>query len=246
MININILSIFILVVVIIFLALFIMAIIATLRVRKNKRALISEKEFKYPTACAGSPMKDVPSTASSFPLEYIEFRDKDGNVLNPADYKQFIAKGESMQFADIHDNYMIFTQQPKDFKFPHVVVLRREIAPPDQVQYKIRRGWQFCNIDDAEEVVKQILKSKEFDIIRNLKPYDGDDILLEDFKNKRFKRYIEEHPFARSCSDKYFKVIISTTYHTENCPDDEDRCKIRFSIHPASLLEGEVVESFSI
>lgn len=246
MININILGIIILVAFIIFLVLFIMAIVATLRVRKNKRSLINEKECKYPTACAGSPIKDVPPSASSFPLDYIEFKDKDGNILNPANYRQFIARGESMQFADIHDNDMIFTQQHKDLKFPHVVVLRREIAPPDQVQYKIRRGWQFCNIDNAEEIVKQILQSKEFDIIRNLQPYDGDDTLLEDFKNKRLVRYIKEHPFARSSEDKYFKVIISTTYHTENCPEIEDRCKIRFSIHPASLMVGEVVESFAL
>ena len=52
------------------------------------------------------------------------------------------------------------------------------------------------------------------------------------------------HPFSESEGDRYFNVIISTTYHTENCPEEEDRGKIRFSIHPTSLLVGEVVKSF--
>lgn len=75
--------------------------------------------------------------------------------MDPDDFLHFIVKGESMQFADIHDNYMIFVKEKHDIDFPKVIVLRREAAPKDQVQYKIRRGWQFSNVREAETVVKK-------------------------------------------------------------------------------------------
>lgn len=228
----------------IFFILFVITIISTAKSRRKKQKIICDSNYIYPTACAGSPAVDIPASASALPLEYVEFKDKDGNVMDPNDYLHFIVKGESMQFADIHDNYMIFVKEKHNIEFPKVIVLRREAAPKDQVQYKIRRGWQFSNVKEAESVVKKILDSKDFDIIRRLQPYDDDESLLNDFINKRLVRYTKEHPFSNSEDNRYFNVIISTTYHTENCPDEEDRGKIRFSIHPASLLVGEVVKSF--
>lgn len=228
----------------IFFILFAITIISTAKSRRKKQKIICDSNYIYPTACAGSPAVDIPASASALPLEYVEFKDKDGNVMDPNDYLHFIVKGESMQFADIHDNYMIFVKEKHNIEFPKVIILRREAAPKDQVQYKIRRGWQFSNVKEAESVVKKILDSKDFDIIRRLQPYDDDESLLNDFINKRLVRYTKEHPFSDSEDNRYFNVIISTTYHTENCPDEEDRGKIRFSIHPASLLVGEVVKSF--
>ncbi|MBR2946397.1 MAG: hypothetical protein IKC18_06960 [Bacteroidaceae bacterium] len=229
----------------IFFILFVVTVVSTANSREKRRRTICDSNCTYPTACAGSPVVDIPASASELSLEYVEFKDKDGNVVNPDNFWHFIVKGESMQFADIHDNYMIFVDKEKrDIDFPKVIVLRREAAPKDQVQYKIRRGWQFSNVKDAENVVKNILASKEFDIIRKLQPYDDDKSMLEDFVNKRLARYIKEHPFSNSEGDRYFDVIISTTYHTEKCPNEEERGKIRFSIHPASLLVGEVVKSF--
>lgn len=228
----------------IFFILFVITIVSTAKGREEKRKSMCYSNYTYPTACAGSPAMDIPASASSLPLEYVEFKDKDGKVMDPDDFLHFIVKGESMQFADIHDNYMIFVKEKHDIDFPKVIVLRREAAPKDQVQYKIRRGWQFSNVREAEIVVKKILDSKEFDIIRRLQPYDNDGAMFDDFVKKRLERYKREHPFSESEGDRYFNVIISTTYHTENCPEEEDRGKIRFSIHPTSLLVGEVVKSF--
>lgn len=230
----------------IFFILFIVTIVSTAKGREEKRKSMCYSNYTYPTACAGSPAMDIPAFASALPLEYVEFKDKDGKVMNPDGFLHFIVKGESMQFADIHDNYMIFVKEKHDIDFPKVIVLRRETAPKDQVQYKIRRGWQFSNVKDAESVVEKILDSKEFDIIRRLQPYDNDTDMLHDFLHKRLKKYKQEHPFSEEKDNRYFNVIISTTYHTENCPDEKDRGKIRFSIHPTSLLVGEVVKSFSL
>lgn len=244
MIDTSILGVIIIIAFTVFIILFILAIASTANNRKEKRASICDTASQYPVACAGSPISDIPASAYSLPLEYIEFKDKEGNVITPDGYLHFIVKGESMQFADIHDNYMVFADKNAKPVFPAIIVLRREAAPKEQVQYKIRRGWQFCNINDALETVRKIMASKDFEIIRNLQPYDNDASLLTDFENKRLKRYHEQHPFSSNEDDRYFNVIISTTYHTDNSTDVEDRGKIRFSIHPASLLIGEVVRSF--
>jgi len=244
MIDTSILGTIIVIAFIIFLVLFALTIKSTANNRKEKRKSICAIDFQYPVACAGSPIPNIPASVSSLPLEYVEFKDKDGTVIDPDGYLHFIVKGESMQFADIHDNYMVFVNKNNKPVFPAVIVLRREAAPKEQVQFKIRRGWMFCNVNNALEMVKKILASKNFDIIRNLQPYDSDESLLADFENKRLKRYQEQHPFSSDEDDRYFNVIISTTYHTDNSADVEDREKIRFSIHPASLLVGEVVKSF--
>lgn len=244
MIDTNILGTVIVIAFILFIILFALTIKSTADNRRQKRASICASGIQYPVACAGSPIQDIPAKAYSLPLEYIEFKDKDGNVIDPDGFLHFIVKGESMQFADIHDNYMVFSNKNTHPVFPAVIVIRREAAPKDQVQFKIRRGWLSCNVNNAMDMARKIVASKDFDIIRNLLQYDGDEALLADFENNRLRRYLEQHPFSSEENDRYFNVIISTTYHTDNSANVEERGKIMLSIHPASLLVGEVVKSF--
>lgn len=225
-------------------------LIAGFAINRNARERTKFREelegylMAYPTASAGTPSKTIPAEQDSIAIKYTQFKDCDGNIINPSNYLQFIVKGSSMQFCGIHDNDIIFVK--KEFQlnqlntFPLPIVIRRDNAPIGETQYKVRRAWGICTIDTCEDFVANILSSEDFrNRIAAIRFFDGEEALLEDFRLKRLKKYREKYLRESKIATKFETVVISTTFHT----DDN---KIRFSIHPASDVIGIVSDSFTV
>lgn len=113
----------------------------------------------------------------------------------------------------------------------------------DKAQYKIRRTWMRCKYTSKEELVdivkSKILPSTKFQEIRQLSTYDGDSALIQDLKDKRIKIYEEKYIKCENPNDNDKEIIISTTFHTKEK-------EIRFSLHPVSIIVGQVIASFPI
>lgn len=213
-------------------------------VRSKAREELAGKLMAYPTASAGTPSKAIPMEQKSIPTKHTQFKDSCGQIINADDYLQFVIKGDSMQFCGIHNNDIVFVK--KGFELDHLeslpkpVVIRRDNAPSNETQYKLRRAWRICTIDTCEEIVAQIVSSKDFrDRIAAIRFFDGEEALLDDFRRERLTKYRGQYLNEEKSSERYKQVIISTTFHT-------DINKIRFSIHPASDVIGIVSESFSV
>lgn len=213
-------------------------------VRSKAREELEGELMAYPTASAGTPSKAIPVRQESISTKYTQFKDSHGQIINPDDYLQFIVKGDSMQFCGIHNDDIIFVRKGFELNhlksFPAPVVIRRDNAPSNETQYKIRRAWGVCTIDASEEVVAQIVSSEVFrDRIAAIRFFDGEEALLNDFRCKRLAKYRSQYLNEEKSAERYKQVILSTTFHT-------DINKIRFSIHPVSDIIGIVSESFSV
>ena len=219
-------------------------------VREEALMNLLEKRIQIYTACAGSDdeNKIIPSYREIQSLEYNVFKDQNGNILNINDYLHFIVQGESMQFCGIHNNDVIFVDEKfkfeEDTKFPIILVLRKyHLNREDKAQYKIRRTWMRCKYTSKEELVdivkSKILPSTKFQEIRQLSTYDGDSALIQDLKDKRIKIYEEKYIKCENPNDNDKEIIISTTFHTKEK-------EIRFSLHPVSIIVGQVIASFPI
>lgn len=220
------------------------AISRNARERRKSRKELEGFLTTYPTASAGTPSKTIPAEQESISLKYTQFKDCTGNIINPADYLQFVVKGDSMQFCGIHDNDLIFVKKGFDLNqlssFPTPVVIKRDNAPADETQYKVRREWGICSIDTCEDFITKILSSDEFkNKIAAINFYDGEEALLNDFRIERYGKYRDEYMCKNNADSKFDQVVISTTFHTNDN-------KIRFSIHPASNIIGIISDSFSI
>lgn len=231
--------------IIIFLAVFIVTIVyATKNRRKMRNEMLTET---YNTVCAGSSHHpSAPMVLAAPSVDYNEFRSKTGRILNPQDFYKFVVVGNSMQFCGIHDKDLIFV--PKGFslskikQLPTLFVLYRD-AIGNQPQYKLRRGWKICMIDDdLKKIINDILTSKQFgdlrDEAKNNNSYDSDELLEKDFFKYRLERYIGEYINCDFPKESNHQILISTTFHT-------DENIIRFSIHPVSSIVGIVEEAFA-
>lgn len=205
----------------------------------------------YPTACVGDSASNKPEEAKSVSVEFNRFRDKDGNIINPADYLQFVVEGNSMQFCGIHDKDLIFVA--KEFRivqlktFPYILVLKNSDAEEGHSKYKVRRAWgisQFGN-DRFEKDVRAIMSSPEFQEIKKLKgvdgneAYRGDEQVIEDFLKKRLPKYEDRYIKCENPDVWNRTVVISTTFDTDNK-------YIHFSIHPIANIIGIVNGAFTV
>lgn len=179
-------------------------------------------------------------------LELIEFKDKNGSILNPNDYDLYIVAGECMQYVDIHQNDLVFATKVFDVerysgKFPIILILKKGVsASNNPLFFKLRRLWRVCNYrDNLMEILKSILQSPEFQEVRRRPNYDGDDKLISDFFGTRLNKYETDYIKCDYPNAIDEKIIISTTFHT-------DIKKVRFSIHPISNIVGKVVAAFPI
>ena len=194
----------------------------------------------YPVACAGTPMGKTPRDVQSVSINNNIFKSKNGEILNPELYDQFIVRGNSMKFCRIYDNNLIFVKRINDHdgtfesNLPKVVVIKRTHRGKDECEYKIRRVWTKCYAKECLSKAEDIIHSPNFNVIKENSSYDGDEALLDDFKNIRLKKFSEDNNHHLDQ-----EVIISTTFHT-------DTKKIRFSIHRKEDIVGEVTESFSV
>lgn len=217
-------------------------------ISKSKKDLKTEyqnKRYVYPTASAGSDKSDSKAIAESVDVRYNEFRSKNGHVLDAYNYDHYIVDGDSMQYCGIHDKDLLFVKKGfalSDLKpFPTILVLSKRDSCIDKPKYKVRRAWACCNIkeDDLKRILASIMEPQNFKSIRDIEYYDGDQALIDDFFNVRLKRYYEKYINTGDVQKRNEEIVISTTFHT-------DEKKVRFSIHPVSLIMGVVEESFTI
>ena len=215
--------------IIIFLAVFIVTIVYA---SKNRRKMRNEMlKETYNTVCAGSSHHpSAPMVLPAPSVDYNEFRSKTGRILNPQDFYKFVVvvpKGFSLS---------------KIKQLPTLFVLYRD-AIGNQPQYKLRRGWKICMIDDdLKKIINDILTSKQFEDLRDEakanNSYDSDELLEKDFFEYRLERYMGEYINCDFPKESNRQVLISTTFHT-------DENIIRFSIHPVSSIVGIVEEAFA-
>lgn len=231
-----------------FIAIFRKVIKEVIAVRENASLELRDKVIYVETACAGSDeLTLMPVTKPIRALEIDTFKDKNGNILDPDNYRPFIVQGESMQFCGIRHNNLIFTDinfNIEDYNtvFPVVLVLLRSKVLGDRPQYKIRRTWKVTKYTNDENLlleISQIINSSSFQEIRNLDVYDGDSAVINDFNQTRLPLYKREYVECDNPNVSDKEIVISTTYHTS------ERV-IRFSLHPKSMIVGRVIASFDV
>lgn len=217
------------------------------RKRDRKALLIS----KYPTACAGSSEYGVPDAVESVSVHHNTFLGKQGEVLDPDEYYQFVVEGNSMRFCNIFDKDLIFVA--KGFrivqlkKFPYILVIKKHRAIVGESSYKVRRAWSVVRYDSDRFMadLKSIMRSDAFQEIKQLADdngksvYPGDSEIARDFKEKRLPRYEKDYIDVQDPDEWNKSVVISTTF------DTKERY-IHFSIHPIAQIVGIVKGSFSV
>ena len=231
---------------IILVVILIVLIVSAIAVRSEASKAMCKKTEILPIACAGSVTSGqaIPATTEVSSLKYIVFKNQQGDVLNPYDYSLFCVNGGSMQFCGINDKDIIFVRPINssfDDSYPKVLVLRRySNLDKSEVQYKIRRTWKKYTYSSSENFVTFVKNELMCDDVfrsfykKHLAYIGTEAELLEDLSENRIKKFEKEYLQLESGP---IDVVISTTYHT-------DSKKIRFSIHPVALIEGEVEASF--
>lgn len=232
---------------IVILILFFYIVKSTVTARKKAYVGMLNKTDTAFLAIAGSnDDATVSATTNIQAVESNAFKDKDGNYLNANDYKHLVVHGSSMRFCGINDHDMIFVDTNFNVEisseFPCVLVLRRSISNDDSPKYKIRRTWTkttYTSKDALIMEIKALMSSPLFQSIRQLEVYDGDDNVISDLISNRIPAYEESYVNCgnANCYDR--NIIVSTTFHTKEG-------RVRFSIHPISLIEGKVVASFAM
>lgn len=199
----------------------------------------------YPLACAGSYTSGIGEKGISVSINRNHFFTPEGATIDSRAYTQYVVSGNSMSLCGIFNSNLLYVK--KDFKvenlidLPKILVIKRRDAKIGEVQYKVRRTWFKCTINDnLEEILNTIIKSSKFQSILNSSECPDVTVLIEDFKKERLHRYEVNYPDAHDDKSEYHHIIISTTLHT----DIEKG--IRFSIHPIKDIMGIVEYSFTI
>lgn len=199
----------------------------------------------FPVACAGSYTSGIGEKAVSASININHFFTTEGATIDSKAYDQYVVSGNSMRLCRIYDSNLLFVKKDFNVKdlidLPKILVIKRRDAKNGEVQYKVRRTWYMCTINDnLDEVLNTIINAPNFQSILNSSECPGESVLIEDFKNERLQRYEANYPNAHDDKSEYNNIIISTTLHT----DIEKG--IRFSIHPIKDIMGIVEYSFTI
>ncbi len=214
-------------------AIFIIAVVGIFRANKaNKEYMISEQ-----VACAGSVDNSYPySVKVMLPRDPMK---TDGNI--PQDVmkslRRFIVKGNSMQYADIHSDDLIYVKKSNvaDLRhnLPRVTLLMFHTDSPDIANKKIRRTWGVINSGVKDEEFNRILDSiLEKDQFKELRRTMGDKCPSNDDLKQIAFESLNLYRQAHGSSEE--ELLLSTTFRTE-------RDRLEFSIHPSSSLEGVVM-----
>lgn len=222
------------------------------RTKKREQKLWGKS---FPIVCAGKPISATEARSAN--IKYNTFWDENGKKLDPEKYRQFVVKGNSMKFCGIFDNNLIFVKRGFRItdllldKFPYILVIKNADPEPGKSEYKLRRAWGLAQYNEnntkEESLVKLVIEtinSEKFQAIKDLeengeKVYISDEAILTDFKNKRIPEYVKKYIDCASPNEWNQTVVISTTF-------DTDAKEIHFSIHPISLIVGEVSEVFNV
>ncbi len=214
-------------------AIFIIAVVGILRANKaNKEFMISEQvacagsvDYSYPYSVKVMLPCDPLKTAGSIPQEEVK------------SLSRFIVKGNSMQYADIHSDDLIYVKKSnvEDLRnnLPRVTLLMFHTDSPDIANKKIRRTWEVIKYSVTNEEFNKILESVlENDQFKELQRTMGDKCPSNDeLKQIAFDSL---HQYRQGHASSEDELLLSTTFRTE-------RDRLEFSIHPSSSLEGVVV-----
>ncbi len=234
----------------VFVLLFVFTVVVTVVSRRRARRHIIDRALKeysvLNVAVAGSEDEchKAEQTTRVWGLDMIQYKDSQGRILELSDYNLFIVDGESMRFCGIYNNDVIFSTKTFTAEdacsFPVVLVIRKNHVVEGYPAYKIRRAWCVVNYDSGLiEVVKNLLESDSFQLIRKLPEYPGDEFIIDDFVTLRLPRYEEVFINCPNADVKDRSVIISTTYNTQ------DKV-VHLSIHPVNRVVGKVIASFHL
>ena len=199
---------------------------------------------EYFVACAGSKEKNVCAKVPAIDIQSCTLFGLDGKPLDLSRYNCFVVRGDSMQYAGIKNNDIILV--PIDFNidslgtFPVILVIEYSDKIVGKPLYKVRRAWhKGCIDDNLEEVAEAIMQSPKFSNLTKQEGYKGEDWMIKDLISTRLDAYKKAYFKDDECPDQYRSIVISTTYDTENK-------EIHFSIHPISLVVGNVEESYTV
>lgn len=220
------------------------------RNRKNVQRKIMEQatehlpKKEYYVARAGSKESGACVKTSAVDIKFCNLCDSEGKPLDVSLYNCYVVHGDSMKYAGINDNDFILV--PKKFKlcllksFPEILVLRYREQNEDKPLYKVRRAWYIGTIeDDLQNTAERIMATPKFKRLTEQDGYKGSEWMINDLKGKRFENYRSVYFKDGICPDIYKQIVISTTLDTVNN-------EIHFSIHPVSLIVGNVEESYTI
>lgn len=193
----------------------------------------------FPKACAGSDPKNDGAKGVSASVETNRFFDPEGRLIDTAKYNKFVVVGDSMSLWNIYNNDLLFV--PKDFNpdqlttLPKSLVIKRRNANPDSPQYKVRRTWLTCSINDDfnRVILPALFETPDFRVLLASDKCPDVQILTADFFKERLKKYLDHYPKCEEADSSYNRVIISTTLHT-------DINEVRLSIHPVLEIAGIV------
>ncbi len=208
----------------------------------NATIVLPKKD--YFVASAGSRESDACAKVSAIDIQMCNFCDSDGKPLNLSLYNCYVVHGGSMKYAGINNNDFIFV--PIDFNidslksFPEILVIRYREQNGDKPLYKVRRAWCRASIyDNLEQVANGIMAMPKFNRLTQQEGYKGTEWMINDLKGKRLDDYRSAYFKDGICPDRYKDIVISTTFDTV-------KKEIHFSIHPVSLIVGNVEESYTI
>ena len=209
-------------------------------------------------AAAGSAHPETPEKIKLKDLPLQKFHNRAGEPIDFKNILMFCVRGWSMLLCGIRNNDILFAKPVSEtaikhlsFDNPKVLVLKREgkslkeaIEKDDYAKYKIRRAWAMLPFDEAQIMAKvnEIMQHATFKKLQREYPanFFSDEIMKASLAD-RIVNYEQEYPNCKKASSKDNVVIVSTTLR--NIEGEKDR-KVFFSIHPARIIVGQVIQSF--
>lgn len=209
---------------------------------KQSAKLLQKRE--YFVACAGSMTSGVGRKISTVDIREFNLCDSQGNPIDTSLFECYIVSGDSMKYAGINDNDFILVA--KDFnvvslkEFPEILVIKYREDIEDRPLYKVRRAWYKGSIEDnLKEVAEKIMRMPKFQKLTRQEGYKSKAWMINDLIGNRLEKYKSVYFKDGGCPEQYKNIVISTTF-------DSEKKEIHFSIHPVSLIKGEVKEAYSI
>lgn len=219
--------------------------------RKSNRE--TSKDFSYVYA-GEADGEQIDAPAINMPVSERVFLDENGCLIDLKKYDGYLVKGNSMELANIKEGDILLSAH--DFTFedniplPNIFVLEREHLHEKEAKYKLRRVWAVAYLSevDPKDVIRGIMTHPEFIKLKQNKNVCVDDQQMEDeFLEDRLPIYKKEHPNWNTKGHNEERVAISTTLRKETNNGQlhtEAGKHISFSIHPASLVVGQVVYAY--
>ena len=221
--------------------------------RKSNQETFMDFSYVYAGEADGEQMD---ASAVNMPVSERVFLDENGSPIDLKKYDGYLVKGNSMELANIKEGDILLSAH--DFTFedntplPNIFVLEREHPQENEAKYKLRRVWAVAYLSevDPKDVIRGIMAHPEFIKLKQNNNVCVDDQQMEDEfleDGGRLSIYKKEHPNWSKEGHNEARVAISTTLRKETEDGNlhtEAGKHISFSIHPASLVVGQVVYAY--